>query len=252
MNIPRGIRAALLVGLGAAVTWALLALPGRGPGPAYRDVVVDSASITRGEPDPDVGLLEGLARPRAQPIVRATAPGAAVGDVAAFCLAAGFAPVGTDRSAPGLAPPGPAGGAPPGDSPALPAPEISADAPPAAVASAPAAAPVRPPSGLPPALLPRPPAIPLIRSLRCGRCKGVELWGITSAGDAWHQSYDARGTVTATTRGADVVVRGDRLWWIEALAPVAVCAAGAWASLELDSSIPAAAGCALGAALVIR
>src|SRR5690606_36205569 len=84
------------------------------PAIVYRDVVVDSAELVRGEPDTDVGLLERLAHPVARPEQRATAPGAAAGDVRAFCLAAGYPPATSDRSAPGEPAPGPSGGVPPG------------------------------------------------------------------------------------------------------------------------------------------
>src|SRR5690606_40158209 len=118
---------------------------GPGPHPLYTDVQVDSAAIVAGEPEIEAGIVERILHPRVEPEVRATAPGAAAGDVAAFCLAAGY----VERSAPGPRPPGEAGGIPPGPSSPVPDPEVRQLPPPAAD---PAAAPLPPPSGLPHAL----------------------------------------------------------------------------------------------------
>lgn len=255
MIIRRGIHRLAGPALGALLTLVALYLlqcwsPGPRP-PAYTDVQVDSVTIVAGEPDADAGLLEGLVRPRAEPTVRATARGAAAGDVASFCLAAGYALPDPDRSAPGFAPPGPAGGDPAGDALPYPYPETAGPPPPTAT-SAPAAAPRWPPSGLPPALLPRPPAIALgARSGTVGR-RQSEFWLPTSSGDLVRETFAVRPPFQFRVDGDSLVVRGSRFWWVRALAPVALCAGGAGFSLQLDSPLPAAAGCALGAVIAIR
>lgn len=232
--------------LGALLTAAALDLLGWvGPGPrppAYTAVEVDSAAIVAGEPELEAGIVERILHPRVEPEVRATAPGAATGDVAAFCAAAGY----VQRSAPGPRPPGEAGGVPPGPSSPVPDPEIR-QIPPAAE---PAAASVPPPSGLPPALRVQPVALG-VRSAVVGR-RQSEFWLPLSDGSLVRETYRIRPPYTLRVDGDSLVVRGTRGWWIRELAPLALCAAGAWGSLELDSPVPAAVGCGIAVAVELR
>lgn len=216
------------------------------PAVVYRDVVADSAVIVGGEPDADVGLLERVAHPVARPEQRATAPGAAAGDVARFCLAAGYT-LPTGRSAPGEPAPGPAGGVPPGASPSSSSPELAGTP----TAPAHAAAPSEPPSGLPPALRPDPVAIALIRSGRVG-LRETELWLVRSSGDLVRESYRVRPPVTFRAAGDSVVVQDARFWWLKPLATIGLCAAGGYAGVRTESTIPVVVGCGLGAAIAVR
>lgn len=220
-----------------------------GPEPAivYRDVVVDSAVIVRGEPDADVGLLERIAHPVARPEQRATAPGAAAGDVARFCLAAGYVPPSTDRSAPGDPASGPAGGVPPGVSLPSPHPELAG----APTAPAPAAAPSEPPSGLPHALRPEPETVALIRSGRVG-LRETELWLVRSSGDLVRESYRVRPPVTFRVDGDSVVVQDARFWWLKPLATIGLCAAGGYVAVRAETAIPVAVGCGAGVVIAVR
>lgn len=245
--IPR----AVALGIGAVVC-ILLGAWLRGcwaPGPAvvYRDVVVDSAELVRGEPDAQAGLLERVVRPVARPEQRATAPGAAAGDVRTFCLAAGYVPPSTDRIAPGEHAPGPAGGVPPGASPTSSSPELAG----APTAPAHAAAPSEPPSGLPPALRPDPAAVALIRPGRVG-LRETELWIVRSSGDLVRESYRGRPPVTFRVDGDSVVVQDARFWWLKPLATIGLCAAGGYVGIRTESTIPVAVGCGLGAAIAVR
>lgn len=251
MIFPRGITGAVL---GALLMLALLYLLGWvGPGPrppAYTDVEVDSAMIVQGEPEVEVGIVQSIVTKRSEPTVRATASGAAAGDVASFCIAAGFAyPAG---SAPGNPPPGQAGGVPPRDSLPFPDPEITADrlSPPAP--AAPAATPVPSPSGLPPALRPMPHALALgARSGAIGR-RQSEFWLPTSAGDLVRETYRVRPPFTFRVDGDSLVIRESRFGWIRELEPLALCAAGGVASYKLDSRLPVFVGCGLGAIRALR
>jgi len=243
---PRGVMRAILFGavLGALLTAAALYLVrGPGPRPLYTDVQVDSAAIVAGEPELEAGIVERILHPRVEPEVRATAPGAAAGDVAAVCLAAGYIP----RSAPGPRPPGDAGGVPPGPSSPDPDPEVRQLPPPAAE---PAAASVPPPSGLPPALRVQPVALG-VRSAVVGR-RQSEFWLPLSDGSLVRETYRIRPPYTLRVDGDSLVVRGTRGWWIRELAPLALCAAGAWGSVELDSPVPAAVGCGIAVAVELR
>ena len=245
--IPR----AFALGIGAVVC-ILLGAWLRGcwaPAPAvvYPDVVVDSAELVRGEPDAEAGLLERVTRPVARPEQRATAPGAAAGDVARFCLAAGYQPATSDRSPPGEHAPGPAGGVPPGASPSSSSPELSG----APSAPAHAAAPSEPPSGIPPALRPDPVAIALIRSGRVG-LRETELWLVRSSGDLVRESYRVRPPVTFRADGDSVVVQDARFWWLKPLATIGLCAAGGYVAARTESAVPVAVGCGLGAAIAVR
>jgi len=230
--------------LGALLTLAALYLVrGPGPHPLYTDVQVDSAAIVAGEPELEAGIVERILHPRVEPEVRATAPGAAAGDVAAVCVAAGY----VQRSAPGPRPPGEAGGVPPGPASPDPDPEVRQLPPPAAD---PAAAPLPPPSGLPPALRVHPVALG-VRSAVVGR-RQSEFWLPLSSGDLVRETYRIRPPYTFRVDGDSLVVRGTRGWWIRELAPLALCAAGAWGSVEVDSPVPAAVGCGLAVAIELR
>jgi hypothetical protein len=255
MNIPRGI---LSGALGAVLVAGLLYLLGwldpNGGAPRYRDVQVDSAAIVEDEPDPDVGLLESMVRPRVEPETRATAANAAAGDVAAFCQAAGYRlATSLDRSAPGPRPPGTAGGVPPGDPLPSPTPELptAAAMPDAAGLPGDSAALAQPHSGLPPALQPRPSPIALARSGRIGT-RETDLWLVRSDGDLVRESYRVRPPVTFRLDGDSAIVQGTALWWVRPAASLASCAAGGWLSLELNSPVPLAAGCAVGFWIAVR
>ena len=246
MTAPRWLRTThQLLGpcIGALAAVALLWILGLldlGPEPPrYRSVVVDSSAIVQGEPDADVGRLEGLARPRVDPVVRATAPGAAAGDVASFCRAAGYELATSERSAPGPRPPGAAGVPTVGD--ALPAPSE---------APQPAAELSTPPSGLPPALQ-LPPVALGARSGVVGR-RQFETWIPLSDGSLVRETYDVRPPYRWRVDGDSLVLQRNRLSWIRDLAPVALCAAGAWGSIESGSAVPAAVGCGLGVVITVR
>lgn len=238
------ITAGLVLGAWLRGCWA--------PEPAvvYRDVVADSAVIVRGEPDADVGLLERITHPVARPKQRATGPGAAAGDVTSFCLAAGYVPPSTDRSAPGDPASGPAGGVPPGASPSSSSPEIAgADLAPPASVGAPSPSPPSP--RLPPALRPDPSSVVFIRSGRVG-LRETELWLVRSSGDLVRESYRVRPPLTFRAAGDSVVVQGSSLWWLRPLVAVGVCAAGGYVGVRTESTIPIAVGCGLGAAIAVR
>jgi len=216
----------------------------------YANVVVDSPAIVRGEPDTDVGLLERVIRPVARPEQRAAAPGAATGDVRAFCLAAGYQPATSDRSAPGEPAPGPAGGVPPGASPSSSSPEIAgADLAPPASVGAPSPSPPTP--RLPPALRPDPAAVAFIRSGRVG-LRETELWLVRSSGDLVRESYRVRPPLTFRAAGDSVVVQDARFWWLKPLATIGLCAAGGYVAVRTETAIPVAVGCGLGAVIAVR
>lgn len=272
MTIPRGIlRETIGPSIGAlvmlAALWALGLLELGPKPPGFADVVVSPEAIQEGEPNSDVGLVEGLVRPRAEPTVRATAPGAAANDVLAFCRAAGFGPTVTspetnldvanisarNASAPGSRPPGLAGGAPPGDPLPSPAPESPTAAPsaPALAASRDSAAPA-PRSGLPPALRASPSPLLFARSGVVG-WRRSEFWTVSSSGDLGRQTFDGLWPpVRFRADGDSLLVQGARFGWLRIVGPVALCAAGGYAALELDSPVPLAAGCGLGIYVGVR
>lgn len=225
-----------------ALLWVLGLLDLGPEPPRYSDVVVDSVTIVQGEPDADVGFVESLARPRVEPVQRAAAPDAAAGDIAAFCRAAGYrlATTTIDRSAPGPRPPGNAGGAPPGDALPSPAPELAQ----------PAAEPSTPPSGLPPALQ-LPPVALGARSGIVGR-RESEYWLPLSDGSLVRETYDVRPPYRWRVDGDSLVLQRSRWALLADLAPLALCAGGAWGSIEADSWVPATVGCGLGVAITVR
>ena len=117
-------RRASALGIGAVICMLLSAWL-RGcwePEPAivYRGVVVDSAVASAASPLQMSASSNVSPAPFARPEQQVTATGAAAGDVAWFCLAAGYTPP-THRSAPGEPAPGSAGGLPAG---ALPSPDL--------------------------------------------------------------------------------------------------------------------------------
>src|SRR5690606_8624041 len=136
---------------------------------------------------------------------------------------------------------------PPGPSSPVLDPEIRQLPPPAAE---PAAASVPPPSGLPPALRVQPLALG-VRSAVVGR-RQSEFWLPLSSGDLVRETYRIRPPYKLRVDGDSLVIRGTRGWWIRELAPLALCAAGTWGALELDSPVPAAVGCGLGVAIELR
>lgn len=211
------------------------------PAVVYRDVVVDSADIVRGEPDAQAGLLERLTRPVARPEQRATAPGAAAGDVRAFCLAAGYQPATSDRSAPGEPAPGPAGGVPPDGS----------DFSTGNQEHPPAPSPTPPTPRLPHGLQPDPATVALIRS---GRFDGgtLVLWAVTSAGDLRRETFRVRAPFQFAMAGDSAAVQGYRFWWLKPAASIGLCAAGGYLGARTESAIPVAVGCGLGAAIAVR
>jgi hypothetical protein len=224
--IPRALPPALA---GALACLAALHLLGWRPAsdvPHYPRVQVDSAAVVQGEPSPEPGRLDRITRPVSRPEVVATAPGAAAGDVAGFCGAAGWSP--------------------PGATPPLPEIATKGTVPP--TVSAPTAA-TQPRSGIPSALTVQPQS--LLRSATIGR-RTTDVWGVSSSGDLWRSTHRARPPVSIRVAGDSAVVQGYRGWWVRALAPVALCGAGGWLGVETGSRIPVVAGCGIGVYVAVR
>lgn len=210
--------------LGAALAVLALHLLGWGPRssvPTFPAVIVDSAQVVRGEPTASPGLVERVVRPVAKAEVRATAPGAAAGDVLAFCASAGWNPPGAPA----------------------PVPEDTTHSP------VPASALPTPPSGIPPAL--HVPAVSLIRSAAI-EWRTTDVWGVSSSGALWRSTHHARPPVSIRAVGDSVIVQGSRLWWVRPVGSVALCAGGGWLGAETGSVVPVAVGCTLGAAVAVR
>jgi hypothetical protein len=222
------MRHALPALAGALACLAALHLLGWRPAsdlPHYPRVTVDSAAVVQGEPSPEPGRLDRITRPVSRPEVVATAPGAARGDVAGFCGAAGWI-------LPGATPP---------------LPETATTGTPPTV-SAPTAA-TGPHSGIPSALRVQPQS--LLRSATIGR-RTTDVWGVSSSGGLWRSTHRARPPVSIRVAGDSAVVQGYRGWWVRALAPVTLCAGGGWLSIETGSRVPLYAGCGLGVYIAVR
>lgn len=222
--------------LGALATLAALYLLGWRPGsdlPHYPRVIADSASVVQGEPSASPGVIDRITRPVSRPEVVATAPGAATGDVAAFCGAAGWSP-------PGATPP---------------LPETATEETAIPTVSAPAAAtptmPARPHSGIPPALRVQPMPVALARSGRTTH-RVTDLWLASSTGDLIRSTHRVRPPVTWRADGDSVIVQGSRTWWVRPLGSLALCAGGGWIGAELGSVAPVVVGCGIGVAVAVR
>ncbi|HWV58316.1 MAG TPA: hypothetical protein VNZ57_12755, partial [Longimicrobiales bacterium] len=80
-------------------------------------------------------------------------------------------------------------------------------------------------------------AIALIRSGRVG-LRETELWLVRSSGDLVRESYRVRPPLTFRAAGDSVVVQGSSLWWLRPLASIGLCAAGGYAGVRTESTIP--------------
>lgn len=225
MTIPRGIIPALA---GALLSHGALYLLGwRAPSdtPHYPRVQVDSATIVQHEPTPEPGRMQQITRPVSRPDVVATAPGAAAGDVAAFCVAAGWSPKSDEKRT----------------TPTVPVTKAA----PAVTKAADAA------TTLPPALQVQQLPQSLIRSGTIGR-RTTDLWGVSSSGNLWRASYQVRAPINFRVAGDSVVVQGARFWWVRPLGGIALCGAGGWIGAEVGSRVPVVAGCGAGAWIAVR
>lgn len=216
-NNPATAQSLALLALGAAAMWLLLTVRGciaGDPEPAYTDVVVDSTAIVEGEPDTDVGRLESITRPAAVAEVSATAPGAARGNVAAFCRSAGWQPPGSStetvaqRTTTGGPDRGARSPAPDPEDSTAPTPSVPAPAVDLTGDSLPGVPP--PASGLPSVrtrLLPDP-----VLLARSGVFDGrrLDLRLVSSAGALIHRRWPCRAPCSFRVDGAAVVVQGSR------------------------------------------